>query len=145
MPVHELAAELAGLEDADEREQAEPGGHERHRPDDRAPAKCERQELEPSDEKDDVPCPLPPLLVRTHYGSNTGRGLDCHVRVLARLRSDQRRGRGKQDQRHRGRPRERTSARERQPAEKNAARDQADGEVDDDRMVEPEVRHHSPR
>src|SRR6266849_847321 len=58
VPVHELAAELAGLEDTEEREQAEPGAHERHRPDDRASAKCERQELEPPDEKDDVPCPL---------------------------------------------------------------------------------------
>src|SRR5207244_6771545 len=47
VPVHELAAELAGLEDAEEREQAEPGGHERHRPDDWAPAKCGRQEPEP--------------------------------------------------------------------------------------------------
>src|SRR5207244_13283217 len=77
VPVHELAADLAGLEDAEEREQAEPGGHERHRPDDWAPAKCGRQEPEPPDEKDDVPCPLPPLLVRTHYGSNTGRRRDC--------------------------------------------------------------------
>src|SRR5437870_10140407 len=34
VPVHELPAELAGLEDAEEREQAETGGHERHRPDD---------------------------------------------------------------------------------------------------------------
>src|SRR5439155_1202515 len=127
----------------EEREQAKPGGHERHRPDDWAPARGERQKLEPPDEKSDVPCPLPPLLVRTHYGSNTGRGLDCYVRVLARLRSDQRRGRGEQDQRHRGRPRERASARERQPAEKDAARDQADREVDDDRMVKAEVGHQS--
>src|SRR2546425_2325212 len=52
--VHELAAELAGLEDAEEREQADPGGYERHRPDDRAPPKCERQELESPGEKSDV-------------------------------------------------------------------------------------------
>src|SRR5438876_5430309 len=34
VPVPELATELAGLDDAEEREQADPGGHERHRPDD---------------------------------------------------------------------------------------------------------------
>ena len=34
VPVDELAAELAGLKDTDEREQPDPGGHERHRPDD---------------------------------------------------------------------------------------------------------------
>ena len=87
--VHQLAAELAGFEDGEDRHDAETGGREQDPPPcGCAPLERERQQLEPADRDPEIPRPLPPQLVRMHGPGDARDRLHRHVRVFTRLRGD---------------------------------------------------------